>query len=643
MKIPVITVLLLSLTFAHADDAVRSAAYRIGDEQAQIHSTSAELVAELDAILLEIERNGLSEKLKNVATASRESLSSTRDGAIADALSQLREMSVSGKIDGASGILQQQQEAELALRQIAAKLAVKQFTEQAAALSSAIIARQEKAIAPIGKVADKPAALAEQQAIALQVEDLVAALSSAPADLPPALTNIVKQAADAAANLKLTTKAAAAATAKENELRPLQEEVRASLASVDQILAAMTPATDRLEQAAADLKQMQSDLASLKSEKKSDPSLPESLASQAEATARQVASETPPATAALKDAGKALRENSPESLAAAEQSLAEAAKAIDEQLARTAAAEQATPLQAALALNQLATEARQLAEALKAAEAQQTDSAPLGDQVESLQSRTAPVSPEAAASMADAAGKIESQDEASAAAAMEASAQQLASQAQQAAAAAQEDASLASLEAAVETASRENLAVGDALESKTPGEAAGKAFQTQPALDQLAAQAALAAQMSANQPDSKETLASTSQATAAAASEALRAAQAASRGDVTSAKKSNAEATEALSKASESLAQRREALRSQLGLPTSEQPSGSSSPDGDDTGEETNQLIASSSDPGPTPDLDMNRGFSPEVRQAMGELRKTPVPTEYSGPVQSYFEQLAAE
>ena len=644
MKTPTLIVLLSSLALAHADDAVRSAAYRSGDEQAQIHSTSTELLAELDAIILEIERNGLSGKLKNAATTSREGLSSAREGSINEAVLKLREMSLSGKIDSAPEILKHQQEAEIALRRVANNLAVNQFTEQAAAVSAAIVLRQEKAIELAGTATDKAAVLAEQQAIALQVDDLVAALSSAPADLPPSVSTIIKQAADTAANLKLTTKAAAATTAKKNELQPMQQEVRSSLASIDQILAGLIPARDRLEQAAGDLKQMQNDLAALKSEKQSAPDRSKAIASEADATARQVASESPQATAALEKAAAALRENSPPSQSAAEESLAAAAKAIDEQLARIAAADESTPMQSAVALSQMAAEAKRLADALKTAEAQNSDTPPLGEQVESLQSRTAPVSPEAAASMADAAAKIESKDAASAAAAMEKSAEQLASQAQAAQAAAQEDASLASLEAAIEKASQENQAVGDALKSKTPGEAAGKALQSQSGLDQLAAQAALAAQMaSANQPGSKETLKSTSQATSAAASEALRAAQAASRGDVASAKKSNAEASKSLSTASENLAQRREALRGQLGLPTSDQPSESSSPDGDDAGAETNQLIAGSGNLAPTPDGDANRGFSPEVRQAMGELRKTPVPAEYSGEVQTYFEKLAAE
>lgn len=64
---------------------------------------------------------------------------------------------------------------------------------------------------------------------------------------------------------------------------------------------------------------------------------------------------------------------------------------------------------------------------------------------------------------------------------------------------------------------------------------------------------------------------------------------------------------------------------------------------GDDAGKGANQLIASSGNSAPTPGLRTNQGFTPEIRQAMGELRKTPVPTEYSGPVQSYFEKLAAE
>jgi len=643
MKIRIPLILLLSLVPALADDAARSAAYRVGDEQAQIHSTSAELITELDAILFEIKRNGLSKKLEGLATASRETLSSAREGAISDALSQLRAMSVSGRTDGVSAILDKQQEAEIALRKIAAKLALKQFTEQAAALSSALVSRQEKAISLDKIKAGDAAALAEQQAIALQTEDLVAALSSAPADLPPALSNIVKQAADAAANLKLTTKAAAAASAKKNALRPLQQELRSSLASIDQILAAMTPATDRLEQAAADLKQMQSNLASLKSEKQTDPFRPESMASETEATARQVASESPQATAALEDAGKALRENSPESLAAADHSLAEAAKAIDEQLVRTAAAEQSTPLQSALALNQIANEATRLAEALKSAEAQHADASSLGNQVESLQSRTAPISPEAASSMADAADKIESQDQASAAAAMEKSAQQLASQAQAAQAAAQEDARLASLQSAIEKASQLNQAVGHAIESQTPGEAAGKALQTQPALNELAKQAALAAQTAAaNQQDSMETLESISQATSTAAADALKAGYSASRKDIASAKQSNAEASQSLAKAGQSLAQRREALRSQIGLPPSNESSGSSSPD-DAAGGQSNHLIDGAESPSQVANLNEKPGFSPEIRQAMGELRKTPVPPEYSGQVQAYFEKLATE
>jgi trimeric autotransporter adhesin len=638
------TFTLLALTLAtsiHADDSVRSAAYKASDEQSQILSSSGAIIAELDALLQEMERNGITDDTKALIDAARAKLEGARDGSISAALAQLREVSQSGKASGFDNIIAQQQQAEIALRKIASEIAKKQFTEEIAAKSSAILSRLDRALK------NSDGAAAEQQAIALQIQELTQALANTPADLPPAIADIAQKAIEKAKELDLTAKADAAATAGDPTK---QTELRDALAEVDQVLSEMIPTKERLENAAKAIASMQAEQAKIAAAPQADPAQAEALATQAEDTAQKVASESPTAAKALEDAAKALEDPSAASQTDAAKALAEAAKAIAEQLAREKAAEETSLADAAESLRKMAYEAAALAAAAKSPTATTPEGKEaIATKAEALQNEAAPLAPEAAATLADAQSKMESGDATAAAEAFQKSAEQLAAQSTAAQAAAAEEARLANMQAAIDKATASNQDAAAALESATAAEAAAKAQENQAQIADLAAKAAQAAAQAAAQPTqaaSAEAIAAAAAAAAEAAAAAAQSAQAAAEGKGEAAQAANAQTAESLAAASEQLSQSRSSLRSKLGLP-SQSPSSYSEngPMSAGAGEtpkgpapKSEIAVSQTTSPGIAP----QRGFPPAVRQAMSELRKTPVPSEFSGTVQGYFEKIAA-
>ncbi|MEI6034552.1 MAG: hypothetical protein WCS65_09770, partial [Verrucomicrobiae bacterium] len=453
MKILLSAALVSTISLAHADDLVRSVAYKASDGQARIHASSGAVIAELDALLDEMSRNGITDDTKAMVMAARANLAGAREGSISAALTQLREISTSGRSDDIQSVVQQQQAAEIALRQIATKLSEKQFTDEISASASAIVVRQDRVLKQASGKKNEDIVTAEQQALALQVRDLANALASAPADLPAPVAAILKQASDKAASLGLTAKADAATKAGPDRAAR-QKELRDAVAQVDGVLSQMAPAKERLQKAAAAVAKMQEDQAKLAASQQPDPAQSEALAAHADATARQVAAESPAAAMALERASKALQSSGPQSQPEAAKSLADAAAALAGQLALEKSAEQLSLAQSAENLKQLASEAAALAAAENAA-AQSPAAAspdPLAARAELLQSRSAPIAPEAAASIAQARKDMESGNAAAAAAAFQDGAQKLATQAAAAQAAAAEGARLEAMQGAINKA-----------------------------------------------------------------------------------------------------------------------------------------------------------------------------------------------
>ncbi|MEI6339242.1 MAG: hypothetical protein WCQ57_11760, partial [Verrucomicrobiota bacterium] len=150
------------------------------------------------------------------------------------------------------------------------------------------------------------------------------------------------------------------------------------------------------------------------------------------------------------------------------------------------------------------------------------------------------------------------------------------------------------------------------------------------------------------QQGSAEALKAAAQSAAQASAASLQSAQAAAGENLPGAQQANAQTAQNLASASQQLAMRQDALRNQAGLPTlgSSSPSqdGSNGADQTDNSDSTSgvnfgQGSSESTGPAGAP----QQGFPPAMRQAMTELRKTPVPSEFSGSVQAYFESLAAE
>ncbi|MEI6494282.1 MAG: hypothetical protein WCO94_17180, partial [Verrucomicrobiota bacterium] len=293
----------MTISLVQADDLVRSAAYKASDEQAQILSSSGSVLAQLDALLDEISRNGISDDTRALVTATRAKLVGARDGAISSALTQLREVSSSGQAGGIRNIIQEQQQAEIALRRIASILAEKQFSDEIAAKLSAILARQDRAISLTTGVAP------EQEAIALQVQELTHSLSAVPADLPAPVASAVKQAAAKAAEVGLNKKAEIAASSAP-DLKAHQIQLRKALSQVDQFLSQMVPAKERLEQAAKAVAKMRQEQANLAAAPQPDAAQSDALAEQADETGRKVAGESPAAANALAAASQAFQSKS---------------------------------------------------------------------------------------------------------------------------------------------------------------------------------------------------------------------------------------------------------------------------------------------------------------------------------------------
>jgi hypothetical protein len=656
MKIVFPLALVTAVAICHADDSVRSTAFKAADNQTQILSDSTSVVAQLDAILEDMSRNGISDETKAAVTIARANLAGASSGAITTALSQLREISVSGNTDHIQRVVENQREAEITLRQIAVKLAEKQFTEGIAATSTAILDRQDRALSPQSEKSAAQNTADEQKAIALQVQDLSTALSTPPENLPPELAAIVKAASEKAKALGLTTKAnAAAADGRDKVSR--QKELRSALAEVDQVLSQMVPAKERLENAAAALAKLQKDQAALAASAAPDSNKANALVSEANAVARKVASESPAAAKALDDASKALAANTPDSQAAATKALAEAASALTSQLAREKAAEETSLAQAASDLQKMATEAASLAASLRDLDAQANPSQPdkaakqkaIASSTESLQSRSAPLSPEAAGSLAQAKKEIESGNTSAAAKALDESSQKLASQAAAAQSASAENARLEAMQAALAKAAEGNASVGEAIKSGKTGEAAGKALKNKDQLSKLAQTAeAQARQDSPTDQPAQAALDAAAKAIAGASTAALQSAQSAAQGKLSAAQEANTQAGKALDAASQSLAQRQKDLREQAGLASDSTKLARSNSQidafgGMNDGSQTAGNGDSNSKTGRELAFEIEKGFSPKNRKAMAELRKTPVPPEFSGAVQAYFEQLAAE
>ena len=634
--------LLSTFSLAHADDLVRSAAYKASDAQARILSSSGSVIAEMDTLLDEMSRNGITDDTKAMIEAARGNLAGTREGSIAAALTQLREISTSGRSEDIRNVVQQQQAAEIALRQIAAKLAEKQFTDEISALASAILARQDRALNQGSDGKNEAGVAAEQKAIALQVHDLAHALLSAPADLPAPVAAILKQASDKVASLGLNAKADAAAQDSPDR-KAHQKELRDALAQVDGTLSEMIPAKDRLLKAAEAVAKMQQDQAKLAASQQPEPEQSEALAARADSTARQVASDSPAAAKALEQASKALQAQGAQSQPEAANSLAAAAAALNDQLALDKSAEQTSLAQAAEDLKQMAGEAAALAAAENAAAQSPAPASPdsLASRAESLQSHAAPLVPEAAASVAQARKSMESGNSAAAAAKFQDAAQKLATQAAAAQNATAEAARLDAMQAAINKAAEANPASAEAIKPGNVGEVAGKLLQSQDQFAQLAAQAAQAATQAAlTGQQSSAALGEAAKDTAQAAASSLESAQAAARGNLANAKQANAQTSKSLAAAGQALAQQQSRLRNQAGLPGSQTASSGSTASGQ-SGNTPNgeppagEATGHSGEP--------QKGFSAAVRQAMAELRQTPVPPEYSGTVRSYFEHLAAE
>ena len=630
---------------AHADDATRSAAYQASNEQARIFSTSGSVVTELDAILGELSRNGISNETKELIEAARTNLASAREGSISTALAELREISTSGKSEDVGNVVRQQQEAEIALRRIASKLAEKRFTDEVVAMSSAIIARQEIA-AKLEATGKNPTGVAaEQQAIALQVQDLAQAISSTPEELSPQTAAVIKQASEKAKALDLTAKADAAANSSDVKAR--QQELRDALAQVDEVLNKTVSAKERLEQAVKDVEKMKKEQATLAANPKPDPAKSDALANQAEATARKVASESPAADNALKKASDELQANTPQSQADASKTLAEASTALKEQLAREKAAEKTSLANAAEDLKQMAAEATQLAAAERAAAQSPTgaDREAIKDKAESLQSRAAPLSPDAASDIAQARSEMKSNNSAAAASSLEKSAEKLTAQAGAAQAAAAEEARINEMKDAIAKAAETNKTAGESMKPGQTGDAAGQAMKSQAQIAELPAQAAKSALEAAQQGQqgSSEAIKEAGKATAKAADSEMQSAQSAAGGNLPNAKEANKKTSDNLADANNMLAQRQADLRAQAGMPSEKLGSptsreggfGGSSSTGPEGTEITNRRSGSAGE--------VQTELPPAVRQAMAELRKTPVPSEYSGTVQAYFEQLAKQ
>jgi hypothetical protein len=634
---PLLTAALLAAwPLAHADDLVRSAAYKASDAQARILSSSGAVIAEIDTLLDEMSRNGITDDTKEMLKAARSNLAGAREGSIAAALTQLREISTSGRSEDIQNVIQQQQAAEIDLRQIAAKIAEKQFTDEISASASAILARQDRVLALIPDAKNESVITAEQQAIALQVHDLVQALSSSPADLPASMATILKQASSQANSLGLTAKAEAATQASP-ERKARQKELRGAIAQVDITLSAIIPAKERLQKAVEAVAKMQKEQAKLAASQQPDSARSEALATQAGATARQIASESPAAKKALERAAGALQTHGQESQSEATAALAEAAAALNEQLELEKLAEQTSLADAAAALQKMADEAAALAAENAAAQSSTPASQEsLATRAESLQSHAAPLVPDAAASVAEARKHMADGNQAAAAAEFQEASQLLAAQATAALSSATESASLEAMQAAINKASETIQASAESIKSKNVGEVAGKLLQSQDQFAQLAAQAALAAAESSKAGQkSSSALSEAAQATAQAAAASLESAQSAARGKLANAKQANARAAKSLAAASQALSRQQSQLRSQAGLPMSS--NGPSGPSGSVANGEPPPGEATGHSEKP------QQGFSAAVRQAMAELRQTPVPPEYSGSVRAYFEQLASE
>ena len=145
-----------------------------------------------------------------------------------------------------------------------------------------------------------------------------------------------------------------------------------------------------------------------------------------------------------------------------------------------------------------------------------------------------------------------------------------------------------------------------------------------------------AAQASQAGQQSSAALGEAAKATAQAAASSLESAQSAARGNLANSKQANAQTSKSLAAAGQALAQQQSRLRNQAGLPMSAAASSSGPASGKANGEPpAGDGTGHSGEP--------QKGFSAADRQAMSDLRQTPVPPEYSGTVRSYFEQLAAE
>ena len=642
MKFLLSTVLVTTFSLAHADDSVRSAAYKAGDAQSQILSSSGAVIAEMDALLDEMSRNGITDDTTAIVKAARFNLAFARDGTIADAFSQLREISTSGRADDLRKVVQHQQDAEIALRQIAAKIAEMQFTDEISALASAILARQDRALKQ-GSVGNNEAGIAaEQQAIALQIRDLVQALGAAPPDLPSSMAAIIKRASDIAASLGLLAKADAAPRGGPDR-RARQNALRDVLAQVDGMLSGLIPAKDRLLKAAEEVAKMQQEQRELAASQLPDRSRSEALAAQADATAAPIATACPAAAKALERASEALQTEGAQSQPQAAKSLADAAAALKNQLELEKSAEQMSLAQAAEDLGRMAAEASALA--AENAAAQPPDPESLESRAESLQSRSCPLAPEAAACISEARACRKRGDCAGATACLMKAAQKLASKAAAAQNAAAAATCLGTMHAAINKAAEVNKASAECIKPGRAGEVAGKLLEGHSQLAELAAQASAAAGESSKAGQKcAPALGDAAKAMTQAAASALQSAQSAARGKLENSKQANAQASNNLAAARQALAQQQALLRNQVGLPVPQAGStaanGSREASGPPVGKANGEpppgnATAYSGEP--------QKGFSPPIRQAMSDLRQTPVPPEYSGTVRSYFEQLAAE
>ncbi len=637
MQLLLSTVLLTAFSLVQADDSVRSAAYKAGDEQSRILSFSGSVIAEMDALLDEMSRNGISGDTEAILQGARTELTGTRDGAVTAAVAQLREISNSGRSDAIRNVVQQQQAAEIALRQIAAKIAQNQFTEEISALASAILARQDRALNQRSNGNNEARIAAEQQAIALQVQDLGQALASAPTDLPVPMAEILEQASSKAASLGLIPKADAAARPGPG-MKARQKALRDVLAQVDSALSGLIPAKNRLMKAAEEVAKMREEQRKLAASQQRDPARSEALAARAEATARLIASECPAAEKALERASEALQE---ESQPQAAKSLADAAAALKNHLDLEKSAEQTSLAQAAEDLTRMAAEASALAAECAAPQPPEAASREArACRAESLQCRSCPLAREAAACIAEARKSMNCGACSAAKAGFEEAAKMLASLAAAARGAAAEAACLGAMQTAINEAEEVNEASGECLNPGSTGEVAGKLLKNHARSAQLAAQAAnMAGESSRAGRKSAPALSAAAKAMAQAAASSLGSAQSAARGKLADSRQANAQASKTLAAAREALAQHQNLLRNQVGLPM---PQNVSTGSDDDTGE---ALGKANGEP-PAGDAtgysgEPQKGFSPAERQAMSDLRQTPVPPEYSGTVRSYFEQLA--